>query len=194
MWSEHFGRVAKVAEMVEARGIPFRMTLDHSHVIFKIDNPEEQEILGMRADVESGAVVLDPDAPGNVCDLWIGRGWVWHCHARAAVPNNPKTSWGRHEDGSGGRGIQYPFKEPRPGEYHSPWEEAKLEPWKAVVRKLFAWHAVHADSPLGQVSTEFIPGPDYGMGAKYSIFEHSVACAEWLRETWRATQADIAAE
>src|SRR3546814_7670654 len=75
MWSEHFGRVAKVAEKVETRGVPFRMTLDHSHVIFKIDNPEEQEILGMRADVDSGAVVLDPDAPGNVCDLWIGRGW-----------------------------------------------------------------------------------------------------------------------
>src|SRR3546814_8224393 len=43
MWSEHFGRVAKVAEKVETRGVPFRMTLDHSHVIFKIDNPEEQE-------------------------------------------------------------------------------------------------------------------------------------------------------
>src|SRR3546814_14393024 len=107
MWSEHFGRVAKVAEKVEARGVPFRMTLDHSHVIFKIDNPEEQEILGLRADVESGAVVLDPDAPGHVCDLWIGRGRVWHCHARAAVPNNPKTIWGRHADGSVGRGTPY---------------------------------------------------------------------------------------
>src|ERR1700730_18769578 len=40
MWSEHFGRVAAVAELVRRRGIPFELTLDHSHVIFKIDNPD----------------------------------------------------------------------------------------------------------------------------------------------------------
>jgi sugar phosphate isomerase/epimerase len=39
MWSEHFGRIAKVAQAVEAQGVKFNMTLDHSHVIFKIDNP-----------------------------------------------------------------------------------------------------------------------------------------------------------
>src|SRR3546814_20219492 len=59
MWSEHFGRVAKVSEKVETRGVPFRMPPHHSHVIFKIDNPEEPEILGMRADVDSGAVRPD---------------------------------------------------------------------------------------------------------------------------------------
>ena len=41
---EHFGRVEKVARLVEARGARFNMTLDHSHVIFKIDNPEQQEV------------------------------------------------------------------------------------------------------------------------------------------------------
>src|SRR3546814_13565567 len=146
MWSEYFGRVAKVAEKVETRGVPFRMTLDHSHVIFKIDNPEEQEILGMRADVDSGAVVLDPDAPGNVCDLWIGRGWVWHCHARAAVPKNPKHIWGRHEDGSVGRGIQHPFQGTRPGESHSTWEGGQREPCNARGRKLVTRQPARADT------------------------------------------------
>ena len=60
MWSEDFRRVTKVGDAVEARGVPFRMTLDHSHVIFKIDNPGEQEVLGMRSAVESGEIVLDP--------------------------------------------------------------------------------------------------------------------------------------
>lgn len=190
MWSEHFGRVSRVADMVEKRGVPFRMTLDHSHVIFKIDNPAEQEVLDMRQDVESGAVVLDPAVDGNVCDEWIDKGYVWHCHARAAVPNNPKNIWGQHPNGRVGRGIQYPFIEPAPGEYHSDWDGAKLEPWKTVMRRLLASHAAHDDSPLGQISTEFIPGPDYGMGSKYSIFEHSVACATWIKETWRQTLAE----
>ncbi len=187
MWSEHYGRVMEVAQLVEARGVPYRMTLDHSHVIFKIDNPKEQEVLDMRPDVESGKVVLDPYKDGNVCDQWIGQNYVWHCHARAAVPNNPKNIWGQHPDGRVGRGIQYPFIQPAPGEYHSNWDEDKLEPWKEVVRHLLTHHAVQDDCPLGQISTEFIPGPDYGMGNKYSIFEHSVACAKWMKKTWAET-------
>jgi len=189
MWSEHFGRVSKVAKLVEARGVPYRMTLDHSHVIFKIDNPDEQDVLDMRKDVESGAVILDPRIKGNVCDEWIAAGYVWHCHARAAVPNNPKNIWGRHENGAIGRGIQYPFFEPKPGEYVAEWNEDALEPWKLVVRRLLKDHVNNPDSNLGQISTEFIPGPDYGMGHKYSIFEHSVACARWIQETWAETAA-----
>jgi len=30
---------------------------------------------------------------------------------------------------------------------------------------------------------------DYGAGAKYSIFENNVACAEWIRSEWRAISA-----
>ena len=30
-------------------------------------------------------------------------------------------------------------------------------------------------------------------GAKYSIFEHSVARADWLRSTWKQVQAETAA-
>lgn len=189
MWSEHYGRVAQVAALVEARGVPYRMTLDHSHVIFKIDNPREQEVQGMKADVDAGRVVLDPFKPGAVTDLWTRSNWVRLTHARAAVPNNPINVWAKHPDGSYGRGIQYPFIRPKPGEWHSEWDEAKLEPWKEVVRRLFRHHAQDAKSELSHVSCEFIPPPDYGGGAKYSIFENNVACARWLRETWAASLA-----
>ena len=193
MWSEHFGRVRRVAEAVEARGVKFNMTLDHSHVIFKIDNPEEQAVQGMRADVEAGRLELDPFKPGNVCQQWIDAGYVRHAHARAAVPNGPRNTWMKGADGQPGRGIQYPFIRPKPGEWHSDWDERALEPWKEVLRRLLAHHASDPTSQLATISTEFIPYPDYGGGAKYSLFEHSVACAEWLRKTWADAQAAPAA-
>jgi hypothetical protein len=83
-----------------------------------------------------------------------------------------------------GRGIEYPFIQPKPGEWHSEWNEEKLEPWKEVIRLLFEHHANRDESPLQSISTEFIRNPDYGDNAKYSIFEHSVACAKWIRKTW----------
>ncbi|MEZ5859596.1 MAG: hypothetical protein R3D28_11565 [Geminicoccaceae bacterium] len=58
-----------------------------------------------------------------------------------------------------------------------------------MIRQLMRWHATHPESRLGQISTEFIPPPDYGGGARYSIFAHNVACARWLRETWAETVA-----
>ncbi len=189
MWSEHYGRVARVAALVEARGVPFRMTLDHSHVIFKIDNPAEQDVQAMRADVESGAVVLDPAKPGNVCARWIAANYVAHAHARAAIPANPINTRAKHPDGRYGRGIQYPFVRPEPGQYVAEWDEAKLEPWKRVVRELFAHHAADEKSPLAMVSCEFIPGIDYGAGQGYSIFEHNVACARWMRAEWAKAAA-----
>lgn len=192
MWSEHFGRVAEVARIVEQRGLKFNMTLDHSHVIFKIDNPLEQDVQNMRADVESGKLVLDPFQPGNVCTQWIESNYVRHAHARAAAPGGPPNLWARHADGRLGRGIQYPFISPGPGEWHSEWREEALEPWKEVVRQLLKHHATSPASELQTISTEFISPPDYGGGAKYSIFEHSVACAEWIRNEWKMAQANVA--
>ena len=188
MWSEDFRRVSVVADAVESRGVPYRMTLDHSHVIFKIDNPVEQEVFDIRSAVEAGELVLDPFTEGSICDEWIQRGLVHHCHARSAVPNNPKNIFYEADNGKPGRGVQYPFIKPNEGEYVAPWEEAKLEPWKKVIQQLLEYHAANRDSPLGQISTEFIPGPDYGAGHGYSIFENSVACARWLRETWEAVK------
>ena len=188
MWTEDFRRVLEVADLVEARGVPFRMTLDHSHVIFKIDNPEEQEVQNIRPAVESGELVLDPFQPDSICRQWIERGLVWHAHARAAAPGGPKNIWAKHADGTVGRGIQYPFIQPGPGEWHSDWEESRLEPWKEVIRQLLRYHAANEDSPLLQISTEFIPNTDYGEGSHYSIFDNSVACARWIRTEWEKLQ------
>ena len=193
MWSEHFARVAKVARAVEARGIRFNMTLDHSHVIFKIDNPKEQEVQDMRADVESGRVILDPFRKDSVTRQWIAANWVRHAHARPAVPNNPVNVWAKHPNGRFGRGIQYPFMKPKQGEWHSDWQEERLEPWKQVLRDLLEHHARAPDSRLGQISTEMIPSTDYGAGAKSSIFEHNVAVARWIRETWNEISRRAAA-
>jgi hypothetical protein len=189
MWSENFARVSRVATLVENRGAKFNITLDHSHVIFKMDNPREQEIQGLRAEIAAGVVELDPFKPGNVCATWINQNYVRHAHARATIPGNPINIWAKHPDGKFGRGIQYPFVRPRDGEWHSPWDMEKLEPWKEVIRQLLRYHATHADSCLGQITTEFIPFPDYGGGARYSLLANNVACARWIRDTWKSVQA-----
>jgi len=185
MWSEDFRRVVPVGQLAEARGLPFRITLDHSHVIFKIDNPREQAVFDIRDDVQAGRLVLDPFTDGDVCSQWIDVNWVGHCHARAAVPNNPLNTEAHDDEGNPGRGIQYPFAEPAPGDYHVPWRAEELEPWKEVVRRLLRHHAATADSPLGQISTEFIPNLDYGEGCRYSLFEQAIACVEWMRSEWQ---------
>jgi hypothetical protein len=176
MWSEHFGRVEQVAELVRQRGLPFHMTLDHSHVIFKIDNPKEQQVQDMKADIDAGNLILDPN-------------WVCLAHARAAVPANPVNTWARHPDGGFGRGIQYPFVKPGPGEYLADWDLSLLEPWKHTMRDLLAHHATHDASPMRHISCEHIVGVDYGAGHKYSTFDNNVACARWLREEWRQALA-----
>ena len=186
MWSEDYRRVSTVANMVEDHGIPFRMTLDHSHVIFKIDNEVEQRVFDIKSAIDSGDLVLDPFKQGSICQEWINRGFVNHCHARTAVPNNPRNTCYTYPDGSPGRGVQYPFFAPEPGQFPGEWAEYKLEPWKEVVRQLLRYHAANEDSKLGQISTEFIPGPDYGRGHGYSMFDNSVACARWIKATWES--------
>ncbi len=189
MWSEHFGRIERVAAIVQRAGVPFSITLDASHVIFKIDNPRELQVQGLDEDVRSGRVELDPFDPRSVTERWINANLVAHAHARPAVPNNPINVLGRHPDGSPGRGIQYPFTRPAPGAWHAPWDEAALEPWKHVMRSLLRHHARNPHSRLGHISTEIIPFADYGAGARYSLFDDSVACARWLRAEWAAARA-----
>lgn len=184
MWSEHVGRVEQVAELVERQGVPFNMTLDHSHVIFKMDNPAEQDVQNMRADIEAGRLELDPFKPGNVSQRWIDAGYVRHAHARPAVPNGPVNVWALDAAGKPGRGIQAPFLKPGPGEWHADWQPEMLEPWKEVLRRLLRFHAANPNSRLETISTELIPWPDYGGGAKYSLFEHSNAVANWIRTEW----------
>jgi len=184
MWSEHFGRVERVAELVEREGVPFNITLDASHVIFKIDNAREQAVQGLRADVISGRIILDPFDSGSVTERWINRDIVGHAHARPAAPNNPINVWGKHPNGQPGRGIQYPFTRPAPNSWHTEWIEDALAPWKQVMRSLLRHHAARGRREVLHISTEILPFADYGAGARYSLFEDSIACARWLRSTW----------
>lgn len=184
MWSEHFGRVEEVARIVECHGVKFNMTFDVSHVIFKMENPDELRVQDLDVDVNAGRMILDPRVPGNVCDRWFDRGWIRHVHARPAVPNNPKNIWARHPNGEFGRGVQYPFCRPDEGQWHSAWEESRLEPWKHAMRNLLRRHCAGEFGNTLTVSTEIIPATDYGEGAKYSLFDDNVAVARWLRSEW----------
>ncbi|RAS09219.1 xylose isomerase [Cupriavidus alkaliphilus] len=192
MWSEDFRRVLAVARKVRERGMPFNFLLDHSHVLLKLESPAEQDRCGIRQDVEAGRLVLDPFEPGNIVDAWIAENMtLWHS-VRPVAPNGPLNKWASHPDGQPGRACQYPFLKPRPGEWHSEWFAYKLEPSKEVVRKVLAAHFGKADSRLRYVTTEIIDLPDYGDGARYSLFEHSVALAQWLRaEIGKAKAASV---
>jgi hypothetical protein len=144
----------------------------------------------MKADIDGGRLVLDPAQPGHVCDLWIRSNWVRLAHARAAVPANPVNAWARHPDGSEGRGIQYPFVQPGPGEYLADWDAARLQPWKQVMRALLRHHASDAASAIRHISCEHIVAVDYGAGHGYSTFDNNVACARWLRTEWTQALAE----
>ena len=62
---------------------------------FKIDNPEEQDISGIREDVEAGRVILDPFEAGNLCDEWLELGIVRWLQVLAEVPTGPKNIWSK---------------------------------------------------------------------------------------------------
>mgnify|MGYP003611324152 CR=1 FL=1 len=83
MWTEEFLRIREVAEQVQARGIPFHFTLDYSHVNFKIGNSAELELSGVRAQAESGALVLDPFEENSLCDQWLEMNIVRWAQLRA---------------------------------------------------------------------------------------------------------------
>ena len=181
MWSEDFLRINTVAKIVKEHGIKFRMTLDHSHIIFKMDNLEEMSLFGLENQLKENKIILDPYQEGNIAEHWINQGYVWLMHARSAIPNNPKNIGGKHPDGSIGRGVQYPFIKPLKGQYHEDWDEIKLEPWKEIVRKVIKNHYLSDKSFLECISTEFIPNTDYGEGSTYSLYDNASACALWMK-------------
>jgi hypothetical protein len=196
MWSEDYRRVSPVARAVQSRGIPFNFTLDYSHVIFKIGNPEEQDISGVREDVEAGRLVLDPFEDGNLCDEWLSMGIVRWLQVRCVAPNGPRNIWSRIDPsvslaalppgraGEFGRGILYPFTRPAPGEWHSPWFAYNLEPTKEVVRKVLRYHQQDPKKRLSFITTEMINLPDYGDNAKFSLIGQNAAIARFVRKTW----------
>jgi hypothetical protein len=202
MWNEDFRRVTPVALEVQKRGVPFNFTLDYSHVIFKIGNPEELDRSGVRADVESGRLLLDPFEDGNLCDEWLNLGIVRWLQVRSVAPNGPKNVWTRfdpnldvaaldkddptqrREEGDPGRGILYPFKKPRPGEWHSPWYAHNLEPTKEVVRKVLRYQQADKHKRLSYITTEMINLPDYALNARFSLMEENAEIARFVRATW----------
>jgi hypothetical protein len=109
-------------------------------------------------------------------------GIIVHAHARAATPNNPRNVWAHHPDGSVGRGIQYPFTRPGPGEWHSDWDESQLDVWKTITLKLIRDRLSNPVSRIAHITTEFIPSVDYGGGGRYSMFDNNVACARWIKQ------------
>lgn len=183
-WSEKYKRVVPIVEAVKARGVPFHLTIDYSHVIFKIGNPEQQAISDVREDVEAGRIVLDPFEPQSLCAEWLALDVVDFAQFRPVAPNNPRNVWAKNPDGSLPRGIMYPFVKPGPGEWHSPWHAYKLEACKEAFRTILRYHLSHARSPLKYVITEMIAQPDYGMNAKFSLIDQNAACGRWIRDTW----------
>jgi len=201
MWSEDPRRVLPVAEAVRRRGVPFNFTLDYSHVIFKMGNVEEQRICGIDEDVAAGRIELDPRQPGSLVDQWLDMGIVRWMQVRSVAPNGPRNLWSildptqpvaavpthsifDYRAGEPGRGILYPFEEPAPGEWHSPWDDAALDCTRAVVRKVLQHHASTPDSRLAAITTEMINLPDYAHNARFSLIGQNAAIARHVRAIW----------
>jgi hypothetical protein len=190
MWSEDFRRITPIARAVRSRGIPFNFVLDHSHVLLKVDNPEEQDVSGIREDVEAGRFVIDPYEEGNVVDEWLAQDMTIWLQVRPVSPNGPKNRGEMKEGGTWGRACQYPFKKPGAGQWFYPWNAYRVEPSKEIVRRLLRRHRDRADSPLRWITTDMIDMADYGGGVKYSLLEQNVAIAQWLRNTWDEIKAE----
>jgi hypothetical protein len=194
MWSEDFRRINPVAEKVRAKGVPFNFVLDHSHILLKVDSPEEQDVSGIRADVEAGRLVLDPYEEGNVLDDWIGQDMINWLQVRPVSPNGPKNPGELKENGHWGRACQYPFKKPRPGEWFHPWSAYRVEPCKEVVRRVLRRHLANPKtSKLRWITTDMIDMPDYGGGVNYSLIEQNIAIAQWIRDTYAQLKRELRA-
>ena len=164
------------------------MTLDHSHVIFKMDNPAEQDVQDMRADVEAGRVVLDPFKPGNVCSRWIDANYVRHAHACAAVPNGPPNI-SQSSTASRAAASRRRSSSPSRASGRDVLARAGSRAVEGSVRQLMRHHATAPQPELGD-STEFTPGPTMAAAPNTRCSEN-VAYARWLRETWEATLAEV---
>ena len=201
MWSEDPRRVIPVADAVRSRGVPFHFTLDYSHVIFKMGNDEELRLCGLYDDVTAGRVELDPRRNNSLVDQWLEMGIVRWLQIRSVAPNGPRNAWSildtsqpvaavpQHSlfdycTGVPGRGILYPFEQPGPGEWHSPWESAALECTREVVRKVLIHHAKTPDSGLRAITTEMINLPDYAHNARFSLIGQNAAIGRFVRTTW----------
>lgn len=183
-WTESYKRVTPFVKALRAENIKVNVTLDYSHVVFKIANPAEQRISGIEEDVAAGRIVLDPFMPGSLCEEWLALDVISFAQFRPVSPHNPRNVWARNEDGSMPRGIMYPITRPGEGEWHSPWHAFELATCKEAFRHVLRYHLSHKTSPLKYVITEMIARADYGLNAKFSLLEHNAECARWIRKEW----------
>ncbi|MBI6975434.1 MULTISPECIES: TIM barrel protein [Pseudomonas] len=191
MWSEDYRRVLEVADMVEARGVPFNMAMDYSHCIFKIENEVEHAVSQMRGDNEAIAM-LDPFNSDSYADQWLSRNLVHWAQMRPAAPNGPLNWWGFETgpwDAKGidrpGRSIQYPFERPAKGEWHTDmWHAHKLACTKEVTRKVIDAYLQSDDTSLSLMTIDNINLNAYGLGWKYNMFADSCAYANFVRELY----------
>ncbi len=184
MWSEDFRRVERVAEHLARQNLPLRLTLDHSHMIFKIGHAAELALSGLSDQPDGARALLSPDSDQALYAMWLREGWVAHAHARSVAPGVPHNAAMKRQRDLQGRAIQYPFIEPAPGTFHADWREQALQPWKDAVIALLDWMRDHPERAPGQISCEFIPYADYGGGGRYPIWDNNLACAAWLRQVW----------
>ena len=113
-WSEKYERVTPIVNAVRSEGLTFDLTLDYSHVVFKIDDPEQQQI--------SASGKVEPDASSSIRskrEAFFGmacarRNPLCAIPARGAAKSPQRL--GENPDGSLPRGIMYPFVKPQPGE------------------------------------------------------------------------------
>ena len=188
MWNERFRRVEAVANLLAQSNVKLRITLDHSHLVFKIGHPQELAASGLADEADGARALLAPGHPTTLYAQWLREGWVAHAHTRSVAPGVSHNAAMNRRRGQPGRAIQYPLIAPPAGSFHGQWQEDGLRDWKQAVRDLLVHMQAHPEAAPQQISCEFIPFPDYGGGGRYSIWANNLACAAWLREEWAALQ------
>lgn len=182
MWSERFSNINRLADWLIQRGAAIHLTLDHSHLLFRLGNAAQLRTAGLEGSSNGGWRELHPDSPAALYRRWLDNGWIAHAHARSVALNAPDNAWAERAPGVAGRGVQYPFRQPPADSWPQRWEAAALTPWKTALGQLIEWKRANPAAPLQKISCEFIPFPDYGGGTRYSLIEQNIACAAWLRE------------
>ena len=204
MWSERFHRIEAVANLLARSHVDLRLTLEHSHLIFKIDNPHELALSGVDAGPDGGRSQLAPGHAHTLYAAWLAQGWVVHAHTRSVTTGRACNPLARRTRELPGRAIQYPLvtpanslagatRESTSALAFADWHSDATADWKAAVRDLLRHMHAQAHKAPQQISCEFIPFADYGGGARYSIWNNNLACATWLRQEWAALQAADAA-
>ncbi len=165
-------------ESAGAYGI--RVGADFSHYVHQLGNPTAPHW----ADLQSGALVMDPFDPANIISTRIIQGGlVGYGHLRCAAPNDRPRDRGS---------IQYPLVDPA-GDPRTPWrgelacggayQEARTRSWKELYRQAFAYQLSHPERPVARFSSEFIGWNDhcdYRIEG-YSNLHQNLAAVAWAQ-------------